>query len=55
MDLVGPLPAAIQHYTLFTAAIVASGKEQNAGRDLIRFISSPAAREIMASKGFEPP
>jgi molybdate transport system substrate-binding protein len=55
VDLVGPLPAAIQNYTLFTAAIVASGKEQNAGRGLIRFISSPAAREVMAHKGFEAP
>lgn len=55
VDLVGPLPAAIQHYTLFTAGIVASSKEQEAGKALIRFISSSAAQVIMKAKGFEAP
>ena len=32
VELVGPLPAAIQNYTLFAAGIAASSKEQDAGR-----------------------
>ena len=32
---------AIQSYTVVAAGIVASGKEQDAGKMLIRFISSP--------------
>jgi molybdate transport system substrate-binding protein len=40
VDLVGPLPAAIQRYTLFSSGIVANGREQAAGRGLVAFISS---------------
>jgi molybdate transport system substrate-binding protein len=55
VDLVGPLPAAIQHHTLFTAAIVAASREHEASQALIRYISSPAARAVMTAKGFEVP
>ena len=55
VDLVGPLPAAIQHHTLFTAAIIASSRQREASEALIRFISSPAARAVMTAKGFEVP
>ena len=55
VDLVGPLTPAIQHYTLFTAAIVASSKEQDASRALLRFVSSPDARAVMKAKGFDEP
>ena len=55
IELVGPLPASIQHYTLFAAGIVAASNEQDAGRALIRFISSSAAQAIMKPKGFELP
>jgi molybdate transport system substrate-binding protein len=41
LDFVGPLPAAIQSYTLFAAGLVASSKHQDAGKALIQFISSP--------------
>jgi molybdate transport system substrate-binding protein len=55
VDLVGWLPAAIQHHTLFSAAIIASSKQREASQVLIRFISSPAARAVMTAKGFEIP
>ena len=55
VDLVGPLPADIQHYTLFSAAIVANSKNKEAARSLLQFISSPNARAIMKAKGFEAP
>jgi molybdate transport system substrate-binding protein len=55
VELVGPLPADIQHYTLFSAAIVASSKNKEAARSLLQFISSPNARAIMKGKGFEAP
>jgi molybdate transport system substrate-binding protein len=34
VDLVGPLPALVQRYTLFSSGIVASGREQEAGKQL---------------------
>jgi molybdate transport system substrate-binding protein len=55
VDLVGPLPAAIQHDTLFAAAVVATSKQHGAAQALIRFISSQAAQSIMRAKGFEAP
>ncbi len=55
VDLVGPLPAAIQHYTMFTAGVVASSKDQEASKALLQFITSPAARAVMKAKGFETP
>src|SRR5207253_9137101 len=52
VDLVGPLPAAIQHYTLFTAGVVASGTHQEASKALLQFIASPVSKAIMKAKGF---
>jgi molybdate transport system substrate-binding protein len=53
VELVGPLPAAIQNYTVLAAGIVAKGQQPDAARAFIRFISSPAAAAIMKAKGFE--
>jgi molybdate transport system substrate-binding protein len=55
IDLLGPLPAAIQHYTVFTAGIVASGANQEAAKALLAFVASPAAKAIMHTRGFETP
>jgi molybdate transport system substrate-binding protein len=55
VDLVGPLPVAIQRYTLFSSGIVANGREQTVGRGFVAFISSPQASGVWQSKGFEVP
>jgi len=55
VDLVGPLPAQIQHYTLLSAGIVSSSNEKEAAGALIRFISSPNVQALMQTKGFERP
>lgn len=49
-----PLPAEVQNYTVYVAAVVANSKQIDAARALINFLSSPAARETMRVKGFEP-
>jgi molybdate transport system substrate-binding protein len=53
VELVGSLPAVIQNYTVFTAAIVASTKQPDAAKAFVHFIASPAAAAIMKVKGFE--
>src|SRR4051812_35967238 len=53
IDLVGPLPAPIQNYTLFTAAVIAAGKNHDGGRRFIDFIGSPDAASVFKTKGFE--
>jgi molybdate transport system substrate-binding protein len=54
VDLVGPLPPAIQRYTLFSSGIIASGKEEPS-RAFVEFISSPDARVTWKASGFEAP
>lgn len=53
VDLVGPLPAEIQNYTHFAAGVVAVSKRPEAARQFVAFISSPAAKAVFRSKGFE--
>jgi molybdate transport system substrate-binding protein len=54
VDLVGPLPPPIQDYTTFAAGIVAASTQQDAGRALIGFLSSPSVLAVMRRLGFEP-
>jgi molybdate transport system substrate-binding protein len=49
------LPADVQNYTVYVAAVVADSKQADAARALIAFLASPAAREAMKLKGFESP
>lgn len=55
VELVGPLPAEIQNYTVFTSGTLASSKEQVAGEALIQFLTSPAAAAVWKAKGYEQP
>jgi molybdate transport system substrate-binding protein len=55
VDLVGPLPAEIQNYTVLSAGVVVASQQRDAAMALIEFISSAAAMDIMTSRGFERP
>ena len=55
VDFAGPLPAAVQHYTVFSAGIVAISGHKDAAAALINFISSPAAQITLKAKGFDAP
>lgn len=52
IELAGPLPEAIQNYTRFSAAVVASSKQQQAAKALVEFLSTPQAASTMKTKGF---
>jgi molybdate transport system substrate-binding protein len=54
IDIVGPLPDALQKVTVFSAGIAAVSKEPEAGKALIMFLGSPAARETLINSGLEP-
>ena len=54
LELVGPLPGPLQRYTNYTAALVAAASYQTAGKELVDFLSSPAASDVVKSRGFEP-
>ena len=51
--LVGPIPAEIQNYTVYSGGLSASAKEADAARALLTALRSDGARDIMKAKGLE--
>ena len=54
IDIVGPLPPDLQKITVFSAGIATVSKEPDAGKALIKFLASPAARDALVKSGLEP-
>jgi molybdate transport system substrate-binding protein len=54
IDIVGPLPPELQKITTFSAGIATVSKEPDAGKALIKFLASPAARAAIVKSGMEP-
>ena len=54
VDIVGPLPPELQQITVFSAGIATVSKEPEAGKALISFLASPAARDAIIKSGMEP-
>jgi len=54
IDIVGPLPPELQKVTIFSAGIASVSKEPEAGKALIKFLASPAARDAIVKSGLEP-
>ena len=54
IDIVGPLPDALQKITEFSAGIASVSKEPDAGKALIKFLASPAARAEIVKSGMDP-
>jgi molybdate transport system substrate-binding protein len=52
---VGPLPAAIQHYTLYAAGIPTSARQSAAGRTLLTLLRGETAGPALAAHGLEMP
>jgi len=54
VTLVGPLPAEIQNYTVYSAGIGAAAKDPAAASGLVKFLLGPHALPIIKAKGMEP-
>lgn len=55
IDIVGPLPADLQKITVFSAGIATVSKEPEAGKALIKFLTtSPIASAEFVKSGLEP-
>ena len=54
VELVGPLPPEIQSYVEFVAGVSASSKAPDAAMQLIRFLTGPAAVDLIKEQGMEP-
>ncbi|KWV60878.1 ABC transporter substrate-binding protein [Bradyrhizobium macuxiense] len=54
IDIVGPLPDALQKITVFSAGIASASIEPEAGKALISFLASPDARDALIKSGLDP-
>ena len=54
IDLLGPLPAEVQKFTVFSAGVVTSADHAGAGAALLRFLASPEARATIVATGLDP-
>jgi len=54
VDFVGPLPAEIQHTTVFAAGIPTGAVEERTARALIAYLAAPSAAAIIRGSGMEP-
>lgn len=54
IDIIGPLPDELQKITVFSAGIASVSKEPEAGKALIKFLASPAARGEIVKSGLDP-
>jgi molybdate transport system substrate-binding protein len=55
VKLVGPLPAEIQNYTVYAAAVAANAAQPDAARALIKLLTGPAADNVLKARGMERP
>ena len=54
VTLVGPLPAEIQNYTVYSAGVGSSAQDGAAARRLVKFLSGPQAGPILKASGMAP-
>jgi molybdate transport system substrate-binding protein len=54
VDVVGPLPPALQKLTIFAAGIASASRHEQAARALVAFLASPAAADAVKRSGMVP-
>jgi len=54
IDFLGPLPADIQHVSVFAGAVHVRAREPDAARSLLDYIISPEAVPVIRKKGLDP-
>jgi molybdate transport system substrate-binding protein len=55
IDVIGPLPPAIQIVTTFSAGLAATSTQPEAVRAMLAFLRSPATAQAKRDNGMEPP
>lgn len=52
-ELAGPLPAEVQVYTVFSAAVGTGARDAAAAEAFLKFLTAPAASSVIKAKGME--
>jgi len=55
VDVVGPPPGDLGQTNVFAAGIGADSKNAEAGKALLKFLTTPDAQAVFKAKGFDPP
>src|SRR5262249_43955739 len=55
IDIIGPLPPALQYFTVFSGAIHSAATNAEAASALIAFLTAPAAQPTLEKHGLDPP
>ncbi len=53
VEVLGPLPAELQNYTVFHAGVGVGSKDSSAAKALIKFLTTPSAGAVFKAKGQE--
>lgn len=53
LQYVGPLPADVQNYTAYEAAVMSGGKATDAAKDFVKYLTSQAAKQIFSAAGVD--
>jgi molybdate transport system substrate-binding protein len=53
LRLIGPLPAEVQNYTSYEAAVMTGAASLEAARAVLRQLATPAAKAVFSAKGVE--
>jgi len=51
VEVLGPLPAELQNYTVFHAGVGVGSKDSAAAKALIKFLTTPAAGAVSRRRG----
>ena len=54
IDILGPLPADIQQFTIYSAGVSIGAKTPDAAKELVKFLTAPGAVPVIRKKGMEP-
>ncbi|HEX4328518.1 MAG TPA: substrate-binding domain-containing protein [Burkholderiales bacterium] len=54
VELIGPFPAELQFNIVFSGATAKNSAHPQAARDILKLLTSPKAKEIIAARGMQP-
>ena len=53
IEVLGPFPGDAQSYIVMVAGVGQHARQASVGRDLIKFLTGPAASSVIKAKGME--